>query len=710
MGAAEVPATSNSPSRFKFGDLTMDVAQRRVWRGGEQLQLSKLSFRLLRLLVERAPAVVTHDECVDVVWGPKRVVSPENLSQSVARLRRAIGDSSADPSYVESVRGEGYRLIPAVEAVSVDPASGSQRSNAGRTASLRYLITFSVILISVVVLLYVKGKDSERAAPRVLPQTVDGGLKQNVQLSPDGEFLVFDWAGPRGGNRDIYVRAVGPNSRSLRITEGPAPEFGPVWSPDGRELAFLRAGRGSASIFITPAFGGRERKVVDVEGPVRFAQRFVPSLSWAPDGRHLAYAERAREAEPSNIVIVDVETLQKTPLTAPTGGIVAIGDLEPAFAPDGQQIAFVRGTSVWSDLDIWIANRDGSRARQVTFERWAYCSDLVWTGENTLLVTAGNLFTRRTFEVDLDEGVPRPVRGLGENDRAGGIAGNRLAFVATSLEPPSIWRVPGRFAGDEMTEPQDLLIDGADKAYSPDGDQIAFQSQRFGRAQIWIADRDGNNATQVTDVRTAALRPRWTPDARTVIFESYDNGNADVFALDIATTRVRALTSRDSDDQNATVSRDGQWLYFSTNRTGRFELFRKRIDGGEAEQLTTEGGIYGIESYDGSHLYFVREYFDVSLWRIHLATGREELVFDEMTLATGLSWDLAPNGIYYELLEEDIYTIRYRDFESVQTTIIYEETGTADRYWIEVSPREDSVLFSKQRVTESELYVLEDFR
>src|SRR5690606_2130472 len=73
--------------RYRFGDLTLDLARRALWRGDEQLRLSNLTFELLRVLVEHAPHVVSHDELAHRTWGSKRVVTPENLAKRVMLLR-----------------------------------------------------------------------------------------------------------------------------------------------------------------------------------------------------------------------------------------------------------------------------------------------------------------------------------------------------------------------------------------------------------------------------------------------------------------------------------------------------------------------------------------------------------------------------------------------------------------------------------------------
>ncbi len=106
------PISSNG--RFRLGDLDLDIAQHRLTRQGRDLKLSKLTFRLLHVLASAAPALVTKDELASLVWAG-RTVSPETVAQRVKLLRDALQDNAQDPRYIEVVRGQGYRWIPAVE-------------------------------------------------------------------------------------------------------------------------------------------------------------------------------------------------------------------------------------------------------------------------------------------------------------------------------------------------------------------------------------------------------------------------------------------------------------------------------------------------------------------------------------------------------------------------------------------------------------------
>lgn len=114
---------------YEFSDLTLDLDRHQLTRDGEPVKLTRLSFKMLRVLVEASPALISHDDLISRVWGPKRVVTLENLSQRIKTLRQSLGDDSGSPIYIEGVRGAGYRLVPEVRIQSDHVSkNGSKRA------------------------------------------------------------------------------------------------------------------------------------------------------------------------------------------------------------------------------------------------------------------------------------------------------------------------------------------------------------------------------------------------------------------------------------------------------------------------------------------------------------------------------------------------------------------------------------------------------
>lgn len=111
------------PLTYQFADLKLDVSTRQLVRRGETIKLGGLTFDLLRALAEHAPAALSRKDLIECVWRG-RYVSAETLIQRVKLLRQGLSDEASAPRYVESVRGYGYRLVPAVYPVDrgVKPA------------------------------------------------------------------------------------------------------------------------------------------------------------------------------------------------------------------------------------------------------------------------------------------------------------------------------------------------------------------------------------------------------------------------------------------------------------------------------------------------------------------------------------------------------------------------------------------------------------
>ncbi|MDH4019515.1 MAG: winged helix-turn-helix domain-containing protein, partial [Xanthomonadales bacterium] len=129
---------------YEFSDLTLDLDRHLLTRGGQPIKLTKLSFKVLQALIQAAPALISHDDLIDQVWGPKRVITPDNLSQRMKTLRQSLGDDANQPIYVEGVRGEGYRLVPEVKTQSTQASGRSSR----RALSSRFLVSLIVLMLA----------------------------------------------------------------------------------------------------------------------------------------------------------------------------------------------------------------------------------------------------------------------------------------------------------------------------------------------------------------------------------------------------------------------------------------------------------------------------------------------------------------------------------------------------------------------------------
>ena len=117
--------------RFRFHDCLLNTETGELFRDGLPVPLRRQAYRLLQVLVERAPALISRDELLDAVWGHS-ALSPNVLPQTISELRQALGDSAQAPRYVETRHRRGYRLLARV-VIESDPPHGHEHSDNSHT-------------------------------------------------------------------------------------------------------------------------------------------------------------------------------------------------------------------------------------------------------------------------------------------------------------------------------------------------------------------------------------------------------------------------------------------------------------------------------------------------------------------------------------------------------------------------------------------------
>ncbi len=107
---------------YRFGPFELDLEQRTLETNGEEVTLQDLPFRLLTVLVEHAPALVTRDQLRQTLWPPDTHLDVDaSLNTAVARVRDALGDEPGNPRFVATVPRRGYKLVAPVERIEAQP-------------------------------------------------------------------------------------------------------------------------------------------------------------------------------------------------------------------------------------------------------------------------------------------------------------------------------------------------------------------------------------------------------------------------------------------------------------------------------------------------------------------------------------------------------------------------------------------------------------
>jgi len=390
--------------------------------------------------------------------------------------------------------------------------------------------------------------------------TTGVGPELGPSLSPDGRFVVYS-ARP-AGNWDVFLLRVG-GERPMSLTgDSESDDLQPVFSPDGEQVAF-RSARSGGGLFLMGATGESVRRLAD----------FGWNPSWSPDGREVAFAtlpvfhspfDRPAKSELWAVEVASGRTRRISPGDA----------VQPSWSPGGHRIAYWGLPDGSSQRDIWTVPARGGEPVAVTRDE-AVDWNPVWSPDGAWLYFSSNRGgSMNLWRVAIDErsgavtGEPERVTtpATYAHDLAFSRDGNRLVYVSTLVEQ-ELLRIPfdpatGRNTGPAEPVIRDLrgasfpqvspdgrwlvytrsqqqedvvlsTLDGGEQRtltddpardrfarWSPDGERVAFYSDRDGGYEVWIVDRDGSGLRRVThDPEQGSARfGIWSPDGKRLLF------------------------------------------------------------------------------------------------------------------------------------------------------------------------------------------------
>ena len=325
--------------------------------------------------------------------------------------------------------------------------------------------------------------------------------------SPDGESIVFSSLRSDGGL--FIVPVSGGKPRQLTFDEF---DSQPDWSPDGRTIVFWR--RHLGGMWMVPAQGGSPQKINSEAEDAR-------SPAWSPNGKWIACIWKGS---------VTVMASDGSSVRQITKGSA---DLAPSWSPDGRQLFFLSAKT--GELQIWSISVEGGNPIQLTDERYLSSYAPRWIPRKDLLlyVAGGKIRTLNTesgargtipFSAPITltrkkyKHIPPELPAPGERLLVRSICrpvpspdGQLIAFSALG----DLWL---RYRDGKTEQLTSGPEDDADPAWSPDGSQLAYVSNRSGDYQVWSLDLAGRARRPVTTTAVDATTPIWQPSGENIIF------------------------------------------------------------------------------------------------------------------------------------------------------------------------------------------------
>lgn len=415
------------------------------------------------------------------------------------------------------------------------------------------------------------------------------GEEFSPAISPDGRQIAYVWDGDRG-NYDIYLAAVS-GGQPQRLTSALQPELYPAFSPDGSRLAYLRVESDRVDVIVRNLASGQERTVTQIHREIgRWAENLSPLLgnpgpAWSRDGHSLIVTDVSPRASSTNgLYRISLETGLRQQFTRAPG---EARDFCPGVSPDGRQLAFVRyythGVGELFTMPL-SESQDSPRPKQVTHDS-KLINGIAWLADNQTIVFASNRVASalQLWKISLPDARLTfvPLNSSTATEPAVSSNGRFLAYV-DSTENWNIWKETIR--NHQILSPSRLLASsGVNKApaYSPDGQQIAFLSDRSGSMEVWLAKADGSAPFKLTHFAGGYLGGvAWSPDGQRLAVDARMSGVSRIYVVSVHDGKQVLVEQNRDEERSPCWLSDSAGLLYNSNRSGDVQVWARQLSTG----------------------------------------------------------------------------------------------------------------------------------
>jgi Tol biopolymer transport system component/DNA-binding winged helix-turn-helix (wHTH) protein len=666
---------------YEFGAFRIDAVKRLLLRDGETVSLTPKAFETLLALIQNSGRVIDKDELMQMVW-PDTIVEENNLAQNISVLRKALGESLTEHSYIVTVPGSGYRFVanvresgdangdlaverpPLLEATTKEQHEASvpnevwvspDGTTSGRDNGRAIMETANERTTRVEELGAVRVTSSTRHfindkyRNRVVALAIVA-LAIAIAAIAIGLFKFIGWRQRQtesAGSFKVVEVARLTNSGKSRVA---------TISPDGKYLAYVADDAGQESLWIRQMATNSSVQIVPP------TEALLESLAFSHDGNYVYYGQVEDELPfLANHVVYQVPVL---------GGVskkvISHVGSPISFSPDGKQFAFVRSYSS-QETALIIANADGAGEQKLTTrtkpdffygDYYTWYTGPAWSPDGKIIACAvGSSGTdglsMTVVEVRVEDGSERPMTsqkwkmafGLTWLSDGSGLLVNASELAEKLIggtRNSQIWHLT--YPSGEARR----ISSGTNeyRGISVTADSSAIVTvQHNDLMNVWIAPNgDASRAKQITFGASKYFGVSWTRDGR-IVYSSRASGNPEIWIMDADGSNQKQLTDYARDSGQASVSPDGRYIVFQSARS----VWRMNLDGSDPRKLT--GGLgenFARCSPDGKWVVYLNSK-DSTLWKVSIDGGEPV----QLTFKPDASFpDISPDGkliaFYYE--------------------------------------------------------------
>ena len=421
-------------------------------------------------------------------------------------------------------------------------------------------------------------------------------INGQVSISPDGKYVVCA-ANDAKQQASLWLRQVSTNSLVRIVPPDKVAYLSTTFSPDGEMIYYVASferTKSVAALYRIPVLGGTPVKVLDlVSSPIAFSR----------DGKQFAFVRSSQEDMKLMVANTDGKGEPRTiAVRYEPNGFTVSG---PSWSPDGKRIACgTRNGSEGENSTVEEFPLEGGTSRPIGSEKWASVGRVIWLADGSgLIMTAqpesssiGTQIWFLPYPSGQARRITNDLNGYGEVSLGLTSDSGTIATIQ-QVNSSSIWITAPN--DDESHARQILKTNLPDTvAWAPDG-KIVYASRTGETWDIWMANHEGSESKQLTTDAFMDQQPSVSPDGRYVVFQSNRSGGPNIWRMDADGANPKQLTEGSYYDAAPICTPDGRSVVFMSLRSGKWTIWKVGIDGGSPMQLTDHPSQLPTISPDG---------------------------------------------------------------------------------------------------------------
>ncbi|MEP6946711.1 MAG: winged helix-turn-helix domain-containing protein [Acidobacteriota bacterium] len=585
-----------------FGEFEVDSARRLLLREGNVVHLKSKTFDLLITLIDHRERVLSKNDLLDLVWAGQ-IVEENNLTVHVAALRKALGETKNYRRYIVTVPGSGYRFVGKLNGHAENgtiingkqpftlPLPEQARADTGISSRLRLVgvvvtvLAFLFLLVAGTgVYLWVRPRSpatfSQASRNLTIRRLTTDGKTTGGALSGDGKLYVYSriegeeqsiWLGNVEGGEPILIRPAASESYySFRF------------SPGGESIYFAaRTFDGKRATYRMPVFGGTAEKI----------KNDAYTITFDPPGKRFAFVRHDLKTGEDDLTGCDALGENETKLGIAPDGLSFVPE-SIAWSPDGSRIAVAASRNDTDQtFDVFTVTIADGSVSKLTDHAWTGFGAIAWSADGTGLVVNARdeeSLRRQLWAVSYPEGNVRHwIIDLNRYDGAITLSasGNILLTVQEQTQS-NIWVSPSADLNlaKQITDGAIGRMDGwYGVKWTPD-DAIVYTNEVDGNNSIWIMNADGSGKRQLVSSDANNVYPSLSSDGRFLVFQSNRSRKNAIWMAAIDGSELKQVTN-DGIAAQPHLSPDGRWIVYVSNTETAGEMWRIPTNGGEPLKL-----------------------------------------------------------------------------------------------------------------------------